>query len=131
MSKKNAPLPNQLFFPVCDLPCWQRPEPIGTDTSTSPADIIPFAAGRPNAGASRILADARRAKLSRLRDEERQSWFVDDDPDDITVPRTAAAAEAGSAAAAETAAAANSSEVDHSDSREPCRDDARGTSGVV
>lgn len=94
MTKHNASLPNQRLMPFLCIfrPASHRDD--GTDNRTSRLPDVHLAACGPDDSTSVPLADARRASLARLRDTDREAWFVDDDadePDETAGPAAAAA----------------------------------------
>ena len=82
MNHNHAPLPNQILVPflrpaVADGNAYARPDA----SPEGECSILPFTRRRHDSN-SRILADCRRASLSRLLDSNREAWFLDDDDQD-------------------------------------------------
>jgi len=89
MRSKTNVLPNQLILPV-DPACVVRNSSKCRDCAGSGDEpIIPISASGRDDCSGKVLADRRNHSLSRLRNQDRAPWFVDDDDDGPCGPAAA------------------------------------------
>lgn len=77
--KAKHELPNQILLPFDPDFIRINLRHRAARTSSGARATIPIAAGRPDNGQGRCLADRRRSHVDGLREQGRAAWFMDDD----------------------------------------------------
>lgn len=84
MRRQNATLHNQILLPFSAGERLINAAMFGTNAGPSPKRPILPTVDRLDNGNGRVLADAKRSRLSRLLDAHGEAWFLSLDADDDT-----------------------------------------------